>query len=107
MMTMLQWFIFSALVLLLKFFASCSFYCVPDFISPLTEKQEGATKEEIDQLPKYKFHRKGNFENVNGEIQASFGGTMAECEIDMPTERLLSHEDAVSIPEMGSCLYHF
>lgn len=28
---------------------------------------------------------------------------MTECEIDTPTERLLSHEDAVSIPEAESC----
>ncbi|KAJ9171335.1 hypothetical protein P3X46_014720 [Hevea brasiliensis] len=71
-------------------------FCLPCIIGILyaMTDREGATKEEIDQLPKYKFHRKGNFENVNGEIQASFGGTMAECEIDMPTERLLSHEDA-------------
>ncbi|KAF2282562.1 hypothetical protein GH714_043191 [Hevea brasiliensis] len=63
------------------------FICVALLVS-----LEGATKEEIDQLPKYKFHKKGDFEKVNGEIQASFGGTMIECEIDMPTEPLLSHE---------------
>lgn len=66
------------------------------FASPLTEKQEGATTDEIDQLPKYRFRRILDFEKIDGEIQVSTGGTMTECEFDMPTELLLSHEDAVS-----------
>lgn len=58
--------------------------------------QEGATKEEIDHLPKYKFRKISDFEKVNGEIQDSFGGIMTECDTDAPTEHALSQEDAVS-----------
>ena len=47
-------------------------------------------------MPKYKFRRVGDFEKVNGEIQESHEGIMTECNTDTPTERILSHEDAVS-----------
>lgn len=59
-------------------------------------EQEGATKEEIDHLPKYKFRKISDFGKVNGEIQESFGGMMTECDTDTPTEHVLSQEDAVS-----------
>ncbi|EXB88543.1 E3 ubiquitin-protein ligase [Morus notabilis] len=55
---------------------------------------EGATKEDIDRLPKFKFRKISNFEKVNGEIQESFGGVMIDCNTDPPIERVLSREDA-------------
>lgn len=60
-------------------------------------EQEGATKEEMDHLPKYKFRKISDFEKVNGEIQESFGGIMTECDTDTPTEHAPSQEDAVSL----------
>lgn len=67
------------------FFSFC--FCV---------QQEGASKDDIERLPTYKFQRIGDFEKQNGEVQEAFSGTMTECNTDMPTERVLSVEDAVS-----------
>lgn len=66
-------------------------------------KQEGATKEDIDNLPKFKFRVISDSEKVNGEIQESFRGVMVECSRDLqhsPIERPLSEEDAVSFPSV-------
>lgn len=60
--------------------------------------QEGATKEDIEGLPRYKFRKIGEFEKQNGEIQGPFGGVMTECDTDSPTEHVLPLEDAVSPP---------
>lgn len=70
--------------------------CLPCIIAILyaVADQEGATKEDIDRLPKYKFKRIGEFEKINGEIQESFGGIMTECGTDTPIEHMLSMEDA-------------
>lgn len=61
-------------------------------------KQEGATKDDIERLPKYKFKRIDDFEKENGEIQKGYGGIMVECDTDSPITRALSEEDAVSVP---------
>ncbi|XP_058084854.1 E3 ubiquitin-protein ligase At4g11680-like [Magnolia sinica] len=70
--------------------------CLPCIIAILyaVADQEGASDEDIRKLPKYKFQRIGNFENLSGEISEPFGGTMTECSSEMPTERVLSAEDA-------------
>lgn len=57
--------------------------------------QEGATKDDIEKLPRYKFRKIGDIEKQNGEIQGSFGGTMTECDTDSPLEHVLPVEDAV------------
>ncbi|KAL6965115.1 hypothetical protein U1Q18_036169 [Sarracenia purpurea var. burkii] len=69
--------------------------CLPCIIAILyaVADQEGATKEDIERLPKYKFRRIGEFEKQNGEIQESFGGIMTECDTDTPIEHVLSAED--------------
>lgn len=75
-------------------------------------KQDGATEEEIDGLPKFKFRRVGDSEKVNGEVQA-FEGFMVECDTNAPTERPISLVDAVSflVPPyirslpLPNCLY--
>ena len=84
----IYWLIMYNRTLLMKF----SPFCV------LLSSQEGATKEDIDRLPKFKFQRTPDVEKVNGEIQESFGGVMIECNSDPPAERVLSQEDAVSFP---------
>ncbi|XP_052169854.1 E3 ubiquitin-protein ligase At4g11680-like [Diospyros lotus] len=70
--------------------------CLPCIIAILyaVADQEGATTEDIERLPKFKFRRIGEFEKQNGEIQESFGGIMTECDTDMSIERALSAEDA-------------
>lgn len=57
--------------------------------------QEGATKEDIERLPTFRFRKIGDFEKQNGEIQESFGGIMTECDTDSPTEHVLPLDDAV------------
>lgn len=70
--------------------------CLPCIIAILyaVADQEGATKEEIDSLPKFEFRIVGSPEKADGEIQESPQGTMVECNTDSPVERPLSKEDA-------------
>lgn len=58
-------------------------------------KQEGASKEDVEQLSKYKFRKIGDVEKLSGEIQGPSGGIMTECGTDSPIEHVLSPEDAV------------
>ncbi|KAH9618245.1 hypothetical protein KSS87_001649 [Heliosperma pusillum] len=94
--------------------------CLPCIIAILyaVADQEGATKEDIERLTKYKFRRLGEIEKPSGEIQESFGGIMTECDTDSPVEQALSAEDAecvicLSAYEDGSdirelpCRHHF
>ncbi|XP_074273053.1 E3 ubiquitin-protein ligase At1g63170-like [Silene latifolia] len=94
--------------------------CLPCIIAILyaVADQEGATKEDIERLTKYKFRRLGEIEKPSGEIQESFGGIMTECDTDTPLEHHLSAEDAecvicLSAYEDGSdirelpCRHHF
>ncbi|KAK4476562.1 hypothetical protein RD792_015718, partial [Penstemon davidsonii] len=71
--------------------------CLPCIIAVLyaVADQEGATKEDIERLPTFKFRKIGDSEKQNGEIQESFGGIMTECGTDTPTEQVLPLEDVV------------
>ncbi|GMN61329.1 hypothetical protein TIFTF001_030414 [Ficus carica] len=74
----------------------CCLPCIIAILYAVTD-QEGATKEDIDNLPKFKFRVISDSEKVNGEIQESFRGVMVECSRDLqhsPIERPLSEEDA-------------
>ncbi|KAG6435726.1 hypothetical protein SASPL_100601 [Salvia splendens] len=70
--------------------------CLPCIIAILyaVADQDGATKEDIERLPKFKFRKIGDFEKQNGEIQESFGGIITECDTDSPTEHVLPLDDA-------------
>ncbi|XP_071700828.1 E3 ubiquitin-protein ligase At1g63170-like [Rutidosis leptorrhynchoides] len=70
--------------------------CLPCIIAILyaVADQEGATKDDIERLPKYKFKRIDDFEKENGEIQKGYGGIIVDCDTDAPIERALSEEDA-------------
>lgn len=70
--------------------------CLPCIIAILyaVADQEGATREDIDQLPKYKFRSLGQTDKKSGDIQESFGGIMTQCGTDPPIEHTLSAEDA-------------
>ncbi|KAG6663433.1 E3 ubiquitin-protein ligase At1g63170-like [Carya illinoinensis] len=71
----------------------CCLPCIITILYVVTD-QEGATTDEIDRLPKYKFRKIGDVDKVDGEIQESFRGKMTECNTDTPIERVLSQEDA-------------
>ncbi|KAM6574812.1 hypothetical protein CsatA_023139 [Cannabis sativa] len=71
----------------------CCLPCIIAILYVVTD-QEGATKEDLDRLPKFTFRKVSDVQKVNGEIQESFGGVMIECEDNSPIERVLSQEDA-------------
>ncbi|XP_012086976.1 E3 ubiquitin-protein ligase At1g12760 isoform X2 [Jatropha curcas] len=68
--------------------------CLPCIIAILyaVADQEGASKEDIDQLSKFKFRRIGDSEKLADDAQG--GGIMTECSTDSPVEHVLSEEDA-------------
>ncbi|KAL6986193.1 hypothetical protein U1Q18_019561 [Sarracenia purpurea var. burkii] len=71
--------------------------CLPCIIAILyaVADQEGASRQDVEQLTKYKFRRVGdNIEKLNGEIQGPFAGVMTECDTDSPIEHALLQEDA-------------
>lgn len=70
--------------------------CLPCIIALLyaVADQEGATKDDIDQLSKFKFRRICDDEKLGGDIQGLHGGVMTECGTDSPIEHVLSQEDA-------------
>lgn len=60
--------------------------------------QEGASKEDIEQLTKFKFRKVGDVNKHAGdEAQGNTEGIMTECGTDSPVEHTLLQEDAVSI----------
>ncbi|CAL2260046.1 unnamed protein product [Prunus armeniaca] len=67
--------------------------CLPCIIALLyaVADQDGASKEDIEQLSKFKFRKVGN-EKVAGDTQG--GGVMTECGTDSPIEHVLSQDDA-------------
>ncbi|XP_062145812.1 E3 ubiquitin-protein ligase At1g12760-like isoform X2 [Alnus glutinosa] len=70
--------------------------CLPCIIALLyaVADQEGATKEDIDHLSKFKFRRICDNEKLGGDVQGLHGGIMTECGTDSPIEHVLSQEDA-------------
>jgi len=59
------------------------------------KKQEGASKEDIEQLSKFKFRKVESNEKLTGTIQGPVGGIMTECQAESPIEHVLAEEDAV------------
>nr|XP_043607492.1 E3 ubiquitin-protein ligase At1g12760-like isoform X2 [Erigeron canadensis] len=70
--------------------------CLPCIIAVLyaVADQEGASKEDIELLPKFTFRREDGAGKSNDEIQGLCGGLMTECGTDSPIEHVLSSEDA-------------
>ncbi|XP_052170053.1 E3 ubiquitin-protein ligase At1g12760 isoform X2 [Diospyros lotus] len=70
--------------------------CLPCIIAILyaVADQEGASKEVVEQIPKYKFRKVGDIAKLDGEVQGPFAGVMSECGTDMPNERSVLQEDA-------------
>ncbi|KAL9328681.1 hypothetical protein ACSQ67_003684 [Phaseolus vulgaris] len=70
--------------------------CLPCIIALLyaVADQEGASKEDIEQLSKFKFRRIESNEKHTGTIQGPVGGVMTECQAESPIEHVLAEEDA-------------
>ncbi|KAL0550297.1 hypothetical protein IC582_014805 [Cucumis melo] len=70
--------------------------CLPCIIALLyaVADQEGATKEDVEQLSKFKFRKVENAEKFSSDVQEPLGGIMSECCTDSPIERPLLQEDA-------------
>lgn len=70
--------------------------CLPCLIAVLyaMADQEGASRDVVEQLPKYKFRRVGGIDKLSGEVQGPFAGVMTESGTDSPIEHHLSPEDA-------------
>ncbi|KAJ0258051.1 E3 ubiquitin-protein ligase [Hirschfeldia incana] len=73
--------------------------CLPCIIAVLyaVAEQEGASKEDIDQLTKFKFRKLGQSEKhtfEEEEPQGDSGGVMTECGTDSPLEHTLPPADA-------------
>ncbi|CAH8392386.1 unnamed protein product [Eruca vesicaria subsp. sativa] len=71
----------------------CCLPCIIAILYALAER-EGASDDEIERLPKYKFLTVRNSEKVNGEILETHGGIMTQLGVDSPTERVLSNDEA-------------
>lgn len=70
--------------------------CLPCLIAILyaVADQEGASDEDIHQLPKYKFRTIVEAEKLSSETSEPSGGIMIECGSETPIEHVLSAEDA-------------
>ncbi|XP_010494577.1 PREDICTED: E3 ubiquitin-protein ligase At1g12760-like [Camelina sativa] len=71
--------------------------CLPCIIAVLyvVADQEGASKEDIEQLTKFKFRKVGDANKHTGdEAQGTTEGIMTECGTDSPIEHTLLQEDA-------------
>lgn len=71
----------------------CCLPCIIAILYVLADRG-GASKEEIELLPKYTFHRIGSEEKSNEETPTPCGGILKECGTDSPIERSLTAEDA-------------
>ncbi|CAH8325305.1 unnamed protein product [Eruca vesicaria subsp. sativa] len=94
--------------------------CLPCIIAVLyaLADREGASDEEIERLPRFKFLTVRDLEKVNGEIRETHGGIMTQLGVDSPSERVLSsdeaecciclcgYEDGTELREL-SCRHHF
>uniref|UniRef100_A0A1J3FBB8 RING-type E3 ubiquitin transferase n=1 Tax=Noccaea caerulescens TaxID=107243 RepID=A0A1J3FBB8_NOCCA len=95
----------------------CCLPCIIAILYALADR-EGASDEEIERLPKFKFLSVRNSEKVNGELRETHGGLMTQLGVDSPTERVLSsdeaecciclcdYEDGTELREL-SCRHHF
>ncbi|KAL9679551.1 hypothetical protein QQ045_017416 [Rhodiola kirilowii] len=83
----------------------CCLPCIIAILYAVADQQEGASKEEIEQLTKYNFRRIGAVEKLGGDNQGYSGGIMTECNTDTPTEHILSEEDAVYSFRPVNCFF--
>ncbi|XP_062222462.1 E3 ubiquitin-protein ligase At1g63170-like [Phragmites australis] len=70
--------------------------CLPCIIAILyaVSDQEGASEDDIRQIPKYKFRRVETPEKQSVNVTGTSGGIMIECGTNQPIEKALAAEDA-------------
>jgi hypothetical protein len=70
--------------------------CLPCIIAILyaVSDQEGASEDDIRQIPRYKFRRTDEPEKQDVDPMGPFGGIMTECGTNQPIEKVLEAEDA-------------
>ncbi|KAJ1272464.1 hypothetical protein BS78_06G203500 [Paspalum vaginatum] len=70
--------------------------CLPCIIAILyaVSDQEGASEDDIRQIPRYKFRRTDEPEKQDVDPMGPFGGIMTECGTNQPIEKVLAAEDA-------------
>ncbi|XP_062001025.1 E3 ubiquitin-protein ligase At1g63170-like [Rosa rugosa] len=71
----------------------CCLPCILAILPALTNK-DGATEEEINSLPKFKFCRIDDFRIVNGQFQELSGGSTTEFDTSAPNEHVSSQDYA-------------
>ncbi|KAK3434425.1 hypothetical protein EUGRSUZ_D01910 [Eucalyptus grandis] len=72
----------------------CCLPCIIALLYAVTD-QEGASKEDIEQLPKFKFRKIGDSEKHISDVEGPLGGMMTECGTkESPTGHYLSQDDA-------------
>ncbi|KAG6505778.1 E3 ubiquitin-protein ligase At4g11680-like [Zingiber officinale] len=72
----------------------CCLPCIIAILYAVADQQEGASDEDIYQLPKYRFQRAGNSENISAGLARTVCGMMIECGTDSPVGHVISPEDA-------------
>ncbi|XP_050379092.1 E3 ubiquitin-protein ligase At1g12760 isoform X3 [Argentina anserina] len=82
-----------ALACIIGIAVCCCLPCIIALLYAVADQQDGASKEDIEQLSKFKFRRVSN-EKVAADAQGPHGGVMTECGTDSPIEHVLSPEDA-------------
>ncbi|KAH1202113.1 E3 ubiquitin-protein ligase [Glycine max] len=83
-----------ALACIIGIAVCCCLPCIIALLYAVADQQEGASKEDIEQLSKFKFQRTETNEKHAGNTQGAAGGIMIECDADSPIEHVLSDEDA-------------
>ncbi|XP_047148825.1 E3 ubiquitin-protein ligase At1g12760-like isoform X1 [Vigna umbellata] len=83
-----------ALACIIGIAVCCCLPCIIALLYAVADQQEGASKEDIEQLSKFKFQRTEINEKLAGNTQGTAGGIMTECDTDSPIEHVLSDEDA-------------
>lgn len=72
----------------------CCLPCIIAILYAVTDQQEGASEEDINNLSKFKFRTMGDHDKLVAGIAAPVGGVMTECGTNPPVEHILSAEDA-------------
>ncbi|KAG2633459.1 E3 ubiquitin-protein ligase At1g12760-like isoform X1 [Panicum virgatum] len=72
----------------------CCLPCIIAILYAVTDQQEGASEEDINNLSKFKFRTMGDQDKLVAGIAAPVGGVMTECGTNPPVEHILSAEDA-------------
>ncbi|XP_010540671.1 PREDICTED: E3 ubiquitin-protein ligase At4g11680-like isoform X3 [Tarenaya hassleriana] len=84
-----------ALAFVIGLAVCCCLPCIIAILYAVADQQEGASKDDIEQLPKFIFRSIGDDEKSSGDAQRSTArGIMTENGTDSPIEHALSAEDA-------------